>query len=170
MLYLIYTEDDESSHGVHITKMGTDDVHLHVQEEHGTGGHWCARVIFFALMAILLSLVGLIILENRGLSNSKNHSSLILRNLTHFHYSINTIVDTPLSESRFSNYFDGWVEEHRADDHHDAVKASIEEHDEHDEPFEEEDDHSEVDEEEDDDHEDEDDEPDDDEHSTKKRL
>lgn len=58
--------DDESSHGVHATKMGTDDVHLHVQHDHGTGGHWCAKIIFFCLMAILLGVVGMIIMENRG--------------------------------------------------------------------------------------------------------
>uniref|UniRef100_A0A1B0BFL0 Aspartyl/asparaginy/proline hydroxylase domain-containing protein n=1 Tax=Glossina palpalis gambiensis TaxID=67801 RepID=A0A1B0BFL0_9MUSC len=57
--------DDEASHGVHITKMGTDDVLLHVQHDHGTGGHWCAKIIFFSLMAVLLGLVALIIMENR---------------------------------------------------------------------------------------------------------
>ncbi|KAI8128539.1 Aspartyl/asparaginyl beta-hydroxylase [Lucilia cuprina] len=128
--------DDEASHGVHITKMGSDDMHLHIHEEHGTGGNWCAKTIFFSLMLLLLSVVCIIIMENRGISD----------------------VDTPLSESRFSNYFDGWVDEHRAehDDHHDS-HGSLEhdddhddEHDEeddHDEPFEEEADHSEGDEE-----------------------
>uniref|UniRef100_A0A1B0G2X2 Aspartyl/asparaginy/proline hydroxylase domain-containing protein n=1 Tax=Glossina morsitans morsitans TaxID=37546 RepID=A0A1B0G2X2_GLOMM len=108
-------QDDEASHGVHITKMGTDDVLLHVQHDHGTGGHWCAKIIFFSLMAVLLGLVALIIMENRD----------------------STDMDTPLSESRFSNYFDGWVEEHRQehDDHDDHAAASVEDHDddEHDE-------------------------------------
>ncbi|XP_017476483.1 PREDICTED: uncharacterized protein LOC108366554 isoform X2 [Rhagoletis zephyria] len=123
--------DDESSHGVHITKMGNEDVHLHVQHDHGTGGHWCAKIFFFSLLAILFGLVGLIILENRGISD----------------------LDTPLSESRFSNYFDGWVDESRQDhDDHDPVQASIEKHEEHDEPFEEEEDHSELDEEADEEH------------------
>nr|XP_036225761.1 aspartyl/asparaginyl beta-hydroxylase isoform X2 [Bactrocera oleae] len=134
-------EDDESSHGVHITKMGSEDVHFHVQHEHGTGGHWCAKIFFFSLLAILFGLVGLIILEHRGISD----------------------LDTPLSESRFSNYFDGWVDESRQEhDDHDPVQASIEEHDEHDEPFEEEEDHSELDEDADEKHDEEDD--DDDEH------
>ncbi|XP_049309753.1 serine-aspartate repeat-containing protein F isoform X4 [Bactrocera dorsalis] len=129
-------EEDESSHGVHITKMGSEDVHFHVQHEHGTGGHWCAKIFFFSLLAILFGLVGLIILENRGISD----------------------LDTPLSESRFSNYFDGWVDESRQEhDDHDPVQASIEEHDEHDEPFEEEEDHSELDEDADEEHDDEDD-------------
>nr|XP_043066297.1 aspartyl/asparaginyl beta-hydroxylase [Drosophila bipectinata] len=108
-------DDDESSHGVHITKMGNDDVHLHVHHDHGTGGHWCAKIIFFSLMAALLGLVALIIMENRGLED----------------------LDTPLSESRFSNYFDGWVDEHRAEhEAHDVQEPSgeaLDDHDEHDE-------------------------------------
>ncbi|XP_064551834.1 aspartyl/asparaginyl beta-hydroxylase isoform X5 [Drosophila montana] len=107
-------DEDSSSHGVHITKMGNDDVHLHVQQQHGTGGHWCAKIIFFSLMAVLLGLVGLIILENRGLED----------------------LDTPLSESRYSNYFDGWVDEHRQEEHdaHHSPEAALDEHDdEHDE-------------------------------------
>ncbi|XP_017865351.1 PREDICTED: aspartyl/asparaginyl beta-hydroxylase isoform X3 [Drosophila arizonae] len=114
-------DDDSSSHGVHITKMGNDDVHLHVQHQHGTGGHWCAKIIFFSLMAVLLGLVGLIIMENRGIED----------------------LDTPLSESRYSNYFDGWVEEHRAEEHdehgeHLSHEAALDEHDdEHDDEVEE---------------------------------
>ncbi|XP_070134664.1 aspartyl/asparaginyl beta-hydroxylase isoform X2 [Drosophila bipectinata] len=110
-----FQDDDESSHGVHITKMGNDDVHLHVHHDHGTGGHWCAKIIFFSLMAALLGLVALIIMENRGLED----------------------LDTPLSESRFSNYFDGWVDEHRAEhEAHDVQEPSgeaLDDHDEHDE-------------------------------------
>ncbi|XP_017049903.1 aspartyl/asparaginyl beta-hydroxylase isoform X9 [Drosophila ficusphila] len=124
-------DDDESSHGVHITKMGNEDLHLHVHHDHGTGGHWCAKIIFFALMAVLLGLVGLIIMENRGLED----------------------LDTPLSESRFSKVFDGWVDEHRdeheghdvqepsgeaLDDHDDHDEHDDDEHDEHDEEEEEE--------------------------------
>ncbi|KPU76971.1 uncharacterized protein Dana_GF11291, isoform D [Drosophila ananassae] len=122
-------DDDESSHGVHITKMGNDDVHLHVHHDHGTGGHWCAKIIFFSLMAALLGVVALIIMENRGLED----------------------LDTPLSESRFSNYFDGWVDEHRVEhEGHDVQEPSgeaLDDHDDHDEledhEEEEEDDHEE---------------------------
>ncbi|XP_052842857.1 aspartyl/asparaginyl beta-hydroxylase isoform X2 [Drosophila gunungcola] len=121
--------DDESSHGVHITKMGNEDLHLHVHHEHGTGGHWCAKIIFFALMAVLLGLVGLIIMENRGLED----------------------LDTPLSESRFSKVFDGWVDEHR-DDHdahgaHEPSGEALDDHDDHDE-HDDHDDHDDHDEEE----------------------
>lgn len=49
--------------------MGPEDVHFHVHKDHGTGGHWCAKILFFSLLAILLGLVGLIILENRGLTD-----------------------------------------------------------------------------------------------------
>ena len=34
-------------------------------------------------------------------------------------------MDTPLSESRFSEYFDGWVDENRLDDHHDEVVHDV---------------------------------------------
>ncbi|XP_016968293.1 aspartyl/asparaginyl beta-hydroxylase isoform X4 [Drosophila biarmipes] len=109
-----FQDDDESSHGVHITKMGNEDLHLHVHHEHGTGGHWCAKIVFFALMAVLLGLVGLIIMENRGLED----------------------LDTPLSESRFSKVFDGWVDEHRdehdAHDVHEPSGEALDDHDEHD--------------------------------------
>lgn len=57
--------------GVHATKMGPNDIHLHVQKDTATGGHWCAKIVFFFLMATLLGLIGLIIMENRGLADCK---------------------------------------------------------------------------------------------------
>lgn len=65
--------DDEETQpsGVHATKMGPDDIQFHVHSDHGTGGHWCAKIFFFSLLAILLGLIGLILLENRGLSDRK---------------------------------------------------------------------------------------------------
>ncbi len=69
------SDDDEPkekpSAGVHATKMGPDDIQLHVHSDHGTGGHWCAKILFFSLMAVLLGLIGLILLENRGLQDCK---------------------------------------------------------------------------------------------------
>lgn len=50
---------------------GEGDVLMHSYHEHGTGGHWCAKIIFFSLLAVLVTLIGLIILENRGLSECK---------------------------------------------------------------------------------------------------
>lgn len=51
--------------------LGEGDVFIHSQQDHGTGGHWCAKIIFFSLLAVLITLIGLIILENRGLSECK---------------------------------------------------------------------------------------------------
>uniref|UniRef100_A0A1Q3FJI8 Putative conserved plasma membrane protein n=1 Tax=Culex tarsalis TaxID=7177 RepID=A0A1Q3FJI8_CULTA len=128
------------------------DVQMHVHSDHGgfIGGHWCAKIVFFILLAGLGALIGLILIENRGLSND----------------------DTPLSESRYAEYFSGWVDENREDDHHheEILNAlnQLEEHDEdgHDdvespndgEPYAEEEDHDDDDhaeEEEDDDEEEE---------------
>lgn len=53
---------------------GEGDVFMHSQSEHGTGGHWCAKVIFFSLLAVLITLIGLIILENRGLTECEYFS------------------------------------------------------------------------------------------------
>lgn len=69
-------EEDTRPSGVSFTKMGPDDIQLHVHSDHGTGGHWCAKIFFFSLLAILLGLIGLILLENRGLSDRKfNHKT-----------------------------------------------------------------------------------------------
>lgn len=84
---------------------------MHVPDhDHHGGAGMCAKIVFFSLMAILLSLVVLIVIENRGGSD----------------------VDTPLSESRFSEYLQGWVDEKREEEHHDPI-ISNEDHDEHDE-------------------------------------
>ncbi|XP_052565669.1 aspartyl/asparaginyl beta-hydroxylase-like isoform X8 [Culex pipiens pallens] len=111
------------------------DIQMHLHSDHGTGGHWCAKIVFFILLAGLGALIGLILIENRGLSND----------------------DTPLSESRYAEYFSGWVDENREDDHHheEILNAlnQLEEHEDEDEghddaelpddgePFAEEDDH-----------------------------
>lgn len=51
--------------------LGEGDVFIHSYHDHGTGGHWCAKIIFFSLLAVLATLIGLIILENRGLTECK---------------------------------------------------------------------------------------------------
>ncbi|XP_058054378.1 aspartyl/asparaginyl beta-hydroxylase isoform X4 [Anopheles bellator] len=87
------------------------DVQMHIHSDHGTGGHWCAKVVFFFLLGALGALIGLIIVENQGLSND----------------------DTPLSESRYSEFFSGWVDETRQDDHHhEEILAAINSLDDHD--------------------------------------
>lgn len=58
---------DEGPRGT-AAALGEGDVFMHSPNDHGTGGHWCAKIIFFSLLAVLVTLIGLIILENRGLS------------------------------------------------------------------------------------------------------
>ncbi|XP_050076125.1 claspin-like [Anopheles maculipalpis] len=87
------------------------DIQMHIHSDHGTGGHWCAKIVFFILLAGLGALIGLILMESQGVSND----------------------DTPLSESRYSEFFNGWVDETRQDDHHhDEILAAINSLDDHD--------------------------------------
>lgn len=65
---------DEPAIGVSIEKITESEkknVQMHIQdhEEHGVG--WCAKIVFFTLMAILAGLVVLIVIENRGGSDRK---------------------------------------------------------------------------------------------------
>uniref|UniRef100_A0A182WL94 Aspartyl/asparaginy/proline hydroxylase domain-containing protein n=1 Tax=Anopheles minimus TaxID=112268 RepID=A0A182WL94_9DIPT len=110
------------------------DIQMHIHSDHGTGGHWCAKVVFFVLLAGLGALIGLILMESQGVSND----------------------DTPLSESRYSEFFNGWVDETRQDDHHhDEILAAINSLDDHDDDGG--DDHHAVDDHDDDDAHDQDD-------------
>ncbi|XP_035910498.1 uncharacterized protein LOC118511474 isoform X2 [Anopheles stephensi] len=87
------------------------DIQMHIHSDHGTGGHWCAKVVFFILLAGLGALIGLILMESQGVSND----------------------DTPLSESRYSEFFNGWVDETRQDEHHhDEILAAINSLEDHD--------------------------------------
>lgn len=115
--------------------MGPEDIQLHVHTDHETGGHWCAKVFFFSLLAILLGLIGLILLENRGLADCKyksliniNNRLLVLCHKLRINFRILVIcaVDTPLSESRFADMLEGWVDEERElhDEHHNVLDAS----------------------------------------------
>ncbi|XP_045528607.1 glutamic acid-rich protein isoform X3 [Pieris brassicae] len=76
---------------------GEGDVFIHSYHEHGTGGHWCAKIVFFSLLVVLVTLIGLIILENRGLSD----------------------LEANAVESRYSGVLEGWIEDTADDDHHD---------------------------------------------------
>ena len=61
-IYYFQCLDEDDAPGVHA---GVDSTNMHAPEhEHGVG--WCAKIIFFLLMAILGGLVCLIMLENRG--------------------------------------------------------------------------------------------------------
>lgn len=43
-----------------------ESVMIHVHKETGAEGHWCARIVFFALLAALISIASLIIFEHRN--------------------------------------------------------------------------------------------------------
>lgn len=139
-------KDDEETRptGVNATKMGPDDIQLHVHSDHDTGGHWCAKVLFFSLLAVLLGLIGIILLENRGISDRKWAGWVFALFFFLLHIlktnCVHIIVDTPLSESRFAEVLEGWVDEKREthDDHEDEHAHLEDSHD--DEGFE--DDHN----------------------------
>ncbi|XP_049880385.1 aspartyl/asparaginyl beta-hydroxylase isoform X3 [Pectinophora gossypiella] len=86
--------------------LGEGDVFMHSQHDHGTGGHWCAKIIFFSLLAVLITLIGLIILENRGLSE----------------------LEANAVESRYSGILEGWLEDAPDDDHHDEHTLELKHH------------------------------------------
>ncbi|XP_063899617.1 aspartyl/asparaginyl beta-hydroxylase isoform X3 [Helicoverpa armigera] len=132
---------DETPRGT-AAALGEGDVFMHSPNEHGTGGHWCAKIIFFSLLAVLVTLIGLIILENRGLTELEANSV----------------------ESQYSGILEGWLEDAPEDDHHDEHTLELKHHDDDEEDI---DDHSpeEIDhDDEDDDHDNEDDDDDDDDH------
>ncbi|XP_026731969.1 aspartyl/asparaginyl beta-hydroxylase isoform X2 [Trichoplusia ni] len=87
--------------------LGEGDVFMHSYHDHGTGGHWCAKIIFFSLLAVLITLIGLIILENRGLTELEANSV----------------------ESRYSGVLEGWLEDAPDDDHHDEHTLELKHHD-----------------------------------------
>lgn len=148
---IIADEDKEPAITVSgVKSIGKDDLQMHVQNE-VHGGHWCAKIVFFLLLAILAGLVGLIIMENRGQSDCKFRMlvtlcKLVIRPLS---LTFSIPVDTPLSESRYSEILEGWVQEDReVYEEHDAEALNELDNHEHDnEPFEEEPDGSDEDEE-----------------------
>lgn len=66
---------DEPAIGVDTAKINESEkknVQMHIQDhDHDHGVGWCAKIVFFTLMAILAGLVVLIVLENRGGSDRK---------------------------------------------------------------------------------------------------
>lgn len=100
-------DDDDSTPGTPEKLRGSiaPDVQMHIEQENETGGHWCAKIVFFLLMAILLGLVALIVLENRGQND----------------------VGTVTSDSKFAEYFEGWVEEQKEHEHDEPYGALSEE-------------------------------------------
>ncbi|CAK9832893.1 hypothetical protein ANTRET_LOCUS9656 [Anthophora retusa] len=72
-----------------ITENLSDNITIHVSKETGSGEHWCARIIFFVLLALLVGAIGIVIFEHRG----------------------TTDINTPLKSSRWAFIFDGWVDD-----------------------------------------------------------
>ncbi|CAO1353719.1 unnamed protein product [Diamesa serratosioi] len=111
-------DEDVIVPGIDTAKYTEPTVLMHEGDHHGDHGvGWCAKIVFFALAAILAGLVVLIVLENRGGSD----------------------LDTPLSESRFSDYLQGWVDEVREEEHHSEPAF-----DDHDHDDDEDDDHNSI--------------------------
>ncbi|XP_058810367.1 glutamic acid-rich protein [Phymastichus coffea] len=98
-------DEDEAALPISSGRSGSTDqlenVAIHIHKESGTGGHWCAKIIFFALLAALLAGVVLIIVEHRGSAD----------------------VDKPVRASQWT-IFEGWVDdtiathEEDVDSHH----------------------------------------------------
>lgn len=44
---------------------------MHVEDDHDHGVGWCAKIVFFILMAVLAGLIGLIVFENQGASDGE---------------------------------------------------------------------------------------------------
>ena len=66
-------DEDVTVPGIDTAKY-TEPATLMHEGDHGHGDHgvgWCAKIVFFALSAILAGLVVLIVLENRGGSDCK---------------------------------------------------------------------------------------------------
>ncbi|XP_057328081.1 glutamic acid-rich protein-like isoform X3 [Microplitis mediator] len=114
----ILVEDEDSGTPppqlVNPAEHAMDNVTIHVYKEGSTGGHWCAKIIFFALFSVLIGLVGVIILEHRG----------------------TTDVDTPISSSKWAMIFDGWVDDilpsHDNEPHEEENSKEVEHEDEDD--------------------------------------
>ncbi|KAL3290048.1 hypothetical protein HHI36_023419 [Cryptolaemus montrouzieri] len=79
-----------------LLKEPIEDVNIHVHKDEGTGGGICAKIVFFILFSALIVLIGLIITEHRGLTD----------------------LDVADSESKYSQIFEGWIDDEKHDDHH----------------------------------------------------
>ncbi|CAH1378327.1 unnamed protein product [Tenebrio molitor] len=121
------TEQIPTPPQVPISTNQNEDLNIHVHKEDGTGGGICAKIIFFLLFSALAILIGLIITEHRGLTD----------------------LDTVDQESRFSQLFEGWIDNSIShDDDGDHVVSSLEDDDHGDDETESHEEHHEEDEEE----------------------
>ncbi|KAF5281130.1 hypothetical protein FQR65_LT02996 [Abscondita terminalis] len=89
------------------TPTPVDDLNIHLHKEATTGGGLCAKLVFFVLLTVLSTLIGLIITEHRGLTD----------------------LDTINTESAFAHIFEGWIDK-TPDDHEETY--SVEHHEDED--------------------------------------
>lgn len=82
--------EDEPTIGVDTAKINESEkktVQMHVHEsDHDHGVGWCAKIVFFTLMAILAGLVVLIVLENRGGSDRKYFADYAMQRADSFNF------------------------------------------------------------------------------------
>lgn len=106
-----------------------EDLNIHVHKEGGTGGNVCSKIVFFFLFSALIVLVGLIIKENQGLNERKSKKTTRPNSISTV---IALTVENIESESRFSQIFEGWVDDKSADDHDDHSPEVSDDHDDED--------------------------------------
>ena len=70
---IFVSEDDEGTPPPMLvrTHSESENITMHIEKEVSTGGHWCAKIFFFILMAALIGVIGLIIFEYRGETDGK---------------------------------------------------------------------------------------------------
>lgn len=54
----------------------SEEFNIHVHNDHGTGGGICAKLVFFIFLSIIAVLIGLILVEKRGLTDCKYYKSI----------------------------------------------------------------------------------------------
>lgn len=65
-------EDTQQLHQYqHTPHTINDDINIHVEKEAATGGGICAKIVFFFLLAALAVLIGLIVVEQKELTDCK---------------------------------------------------------------------------------------------------
>lgn len=111
---------------VHPTEhASSENFTLHVHKEGGTGGHWCAKVIFFALLAALVGILGIILIEHRGTTDG-TPSSIIIILVYENCFNLNnyfTTVEIPLSASKWASMLEGWIDDSPPSHDHDEEES-----------------------------------------------
>lgn len=64
--------DDEEGTPPPVSIEENENMMIHLHKEEGTGGHWCAKILFFAVLAALTGAICLIIIEHQGESDGES--------------------------------------------------------------------------------------------------